>query len=181
MEKYTPPEIKPSTLDRQMPDGVELVYRLTEARPSGRGRAPRVISDHTSQEAAQAASKELTRQGIPHHALTWWRKNGKHVHKWATIMHGRRRHFKVTVPYVATTSDEEVITKLRFALLFDDDRPNGYTESNVSVRADPDANKLEVDDHAVVVHVNEDCLAAMRARTQEEVTAIIQLAFLEQL
>ena len=170
-------EIKPSSLDKQVPEGIQVVYRVTE-RASGRRGPPRTIADFNSVEAAQQFSDKLTAKGHPHSFLTWWRFNNRHVHKWATIMHGKRRHFKVTVPYVPGLSDPMVKTYILDALLSVDDKPPEYTRHSPRIGIDPDENRLESDFRVVQLRLNEACAAKLRDMPPEVAAQLVERAIL---
>lgn len=170
-------EIKPSSLDKNVPDGIQVVYRLTEKALGKRG-PPRIIADLNSAEAAQEFSDQLTAKGHPHSFLTWWRFNNRHVHKWATLMHGKRRHYKVTVPYVPGISDEMVKVYIRDALLDVDDRPAEYTADSVRVGIDPDENRLEADLRVVQLRLSEACAAKLRDMPPEVAAQLVENAIL---
>lgn len=135
----TRPVIKPSSLDAQAPPDVEVIYRLTTIRL---GKSPpSVIGDYSSALEAQRASDKLAQ---PYEFLTWWRKDGHHVHKWPTLMKGKRRTFRVSVPYVAGISDEMIKTMLRQAILHAEEKPDAYTDKSVKVTIDSETNKAQL-------------------------------------
>lgn len=135
--------IKPSSLDAQVPEGVTVMYRLTGVR-KGRREPPPIIGDYDSLEKAQAASDRLTAKREPHEFLTWWRKDGRHVHKWPTLMKGKRRYFRVSVPYVEGVSDEMVKAMIHRQIVTADERPAAYTDKAVRVTIDSEENKTQL-------------------------------------
>lgn len=171
-------DIKPSTLDKQAPAGVQIMYRLVE-RVQRRG-PPRIIADYTSAEDAQQASNRLAGQGREHSFLTWWRsREGKHVHKWATILEGKRRFFRVSVPYVPGVNDDNVKEWIRHGLLHEGSRPAEYEQRNaVSVRADPNANRMEADSRWVQVRVSAECADKFRALPPSEAAQLVEQAIM---
>jgi len=131
--------IKHSSLDAQAPPGVEIIIRLLVP-----GRVPAPLGDYETIAAAQAASDKLTKERVYHSFLTWWRMNGRHVHKWPTLMKGKRRFFRVSVPYVAGVSDDMVKAMLRRAILDAQERPAQYTSESVKVTIDNKENQTEM-------------------------------------
>lgn len=139
-----PKTIAYSTLDKRVPEGVTVVVRLTHP---GASRTPPVkISDHDTLEAAQAASDALTRKRIPHSYLTWWRApDGRHLHKWPTLMRDKRRNVRVSVPYVQGMTDPMITQFVKKAILSSPDKPDAYLEGTVRVTIDAEANRAELE------------------------------------
>jgi hypothetical protein len=102
-------ELKLSSLDKNAPPDVEVVIRLqTKAvRSGGRFTPPIRIADYPASkiDEAQAHSDRLMSKSQDHGFVTWWRKDGRHVNKWPTMMTGKRRHFVVNLPYTPAVAD----------------------------------------------------------------------------
>lgn len=173
-----PLEIQYSSLDKNAPKGITVMIRLTNKRI---GRVPpRTIADFDNIPDALEYSAKLTKENREHEYLTWWRRNadGKHVHKWATIMQGHRRHFKCSVPYVPGISDAMFKVFVRDALLAVPDKPAEYTADSIKVTADADANRMEADRRNVQFRVSEECAEALAAMSPQLALQIVERAIL---
>lgn len=166
--------IAPSALDKNAPPDVTVMYRLCH-KPVGR-QPPAVIADHIDQQTAQDHADDLSKRRIPFLYLTWWRRDGKQVKKWATLLHNKSRHYKVTVPYVDGITDEMVKVLLQNAILHAAAKPREYNETNVKVRADPDLNRLEVDDQLVQVRLPQPVALVLRSMPATEASALVEKA-----
>jgi len=168
-------EIKPSSLDLQAPSSVEVVYRLT-GKPERARQPPPVIADYPSAEVAQARSDELTARKEWHSYLTWWkrRSDGRRVNKWATMLAGKRRYFKVSVPYVQGINDEMVKVLLRQAIATYPDRPKDYDGDTIKVTIDAEANRTELG--GVALRLPPEYAERAKALTSDQLSVIVQAA-----
>lgn len=168
-----PLEIKMSSLDKNAPPGVEIVYRLT-GRSEGPRRPPPVIADYTSAEEAQKHSDKLTAAGEWHEFLTWWRRDGRRLNKWATMLSGKRRYFKVSVPFVAGISDEMIRVLLVQAVTTLPDKPKEYTVDTVKITVDADSNRTELG--GVALRLPPELAERARKMEPEQLTALVTQA-----
>lgn len=140
-----PGTIKLSPLDLQAPSDVEIVFRFTEPESGSRRRQPEVIAEFTDIEKARMFAAELRRRRHKFNWLTYWRKDGRHMNKWATLMRDKRRSFRVSVPYVQGISDEMVKVFLQQAILGAPDVPAPYkADKALRISTDTDANRAEL-------------------------------------
>lgn len=99
-------DIKLSSLDKNKPDDVVVHFRLQQGNGK---RPPTVLFDTTDIELARARSAQLTQAGEKHDYMTYWTKGGRHVKKWPTMMAGKRRYFRVSLPYKVGASDAVMV------------------------------------------------------------------------
>lgn len=163
-------DIKPSSLDKNAPPDVQVIYRLTGRSERAR-QPPPSLGDFDSAEAAQAESQKLTKQGVYHSYLTWWRRNGRRVNKWATLQSGKWRYFKISVPYVEGISDTMVKAFLKSAVVNGIGRPGTYTDDNVRVTVDAETNRTELG--GVSLRLPPDAAEKARTMSPEQFTALV--------
>lgn len=141
-------KVKLSTLDAQAPPDVQVMLRFST--PYSRGATATVLADFTDLAEAQAFAQKLTRGKQRFTFFTWWQRNGRHVHKWPTLMQGKRRSLRVSLPYVPGISDEMTKVFVLNAILQAETKPKEYTADTIAVRVDSEANKAELAGFALV-------------------------------
>ncbi len=169
-----PVKIALSPLDKSAPKDVTIMYRLSH--PAEGRRPGRVIADYDTIEAAQQHADLLTRGRVAFVFLTWWRRNGAHVKKWATLLSGKSRHFKLSVPYVDGINDDAIKVLVQNAILHGPGMPKQYDETSVKLRVDADANRMEVSDEVVQVRLPAVVAEMFRKLTPVEATALVEKA-----
>lgn len=167
--------IELSSLDKQAPPDVEIMIRL--CHPSNGRRPPEKIADYTDIAEARKHGDQLTKTRMPWTYLTWWRRNGRHVKKWATLMTGKRRHFRLMVPFVQGITDDMIKSFVRNALLTSPDKPDAYDTESIGVAIDADANRVEADaTRAVVLRLSPDAAAVLKSMPMEQAAALVEAA-----
>ena len=177
-----PLQIKLSSLDVSAPPGVEVWVRLTE-RLGGRS-FPVAIGTYRTVEEAQKASDELTRLQRPHGYVTFWKRDGKHVKKWPTMMTGKRRHFRVSVPYVQGVADDDIkryihemiVSNAKYITRRDGDVMTcqaEYTASAVTVAIDTARNKAD-GSAPLVVEALKEWRATMPEISEPQFAALVE-------
>lgn len=167
-------DIKYSSVDKSAPPDVQVIIRLT-GEPAGRSRIPPSLGDFDTIEAARERSAELRGQGVRHDYLTWWRKDGRRVNKWGTLLAGKRRYYKVSLPHVQGLTDDMVKTLLRRAVLTMADKPAAYTDEEVKVNIDAIANRAELTD-TFTLRLPPDAAAKALAMPPEQLAALVARA-----
>jgi hypothetical protein len=154
--------IKLSSLDKAAPDDVQLIYRLQHPREASRS-PPVVIADYTDITKAQAHSDRLSVGGVRHDYVVWWKKEGRHVKKWPTMMQGKARHFRVRVPYRANISDETWKGLIKDGLVWamGHEILSELRQSDIGVTIDEDRNRGERAMDDTDAQVLRDFLAGM--------------------
>lgn len=181
MAAIKPKTIKLSSLDKAAPEDVTLMFRLQHPRSPDGGPSV-VIADYTDIVKAQTHSDKLSAGGVRHDYVTWWKKEGRHVKKWPTMMHGKARHFRVRVPYRASVSDEAwkniikdgIVLEVREGMLSD------IRLSDIGVTIDEDRNRGERADGDPDAQMLRDFLAGMVVQEGSMgVTVYVQLGEIE--